>query len=63
LPPPLPIGGGGRQRPVFPGRGVWRSLRDVANDVLTDGVLRTILGALRACPPPNLPLEGGGDSV
>jgi len=37
-------------------------LRDAADDVSadTDGVLRTILGALRACPPPNLPLKGGG---
>jgi len=37
-------------------------LRDVANDAPAniDGALRTILGALRAYPPPNLPLKGGG---
>jgi hypothetical protein len=62
LPPPLPLWGGGGKRPSFPGRGVWRSLRDAANDVLAniDGVLRTILGALCADPPPNLPLKGEG---
>ena len=37
-------------------------MRDAANDVLAniDGVLRTILGALCADPPPNLPLKGEG---
>jgi hypothetical protein len=42
-------------------------LRDGANDALAnaDGVLRTILGALRACPHPTSPARGEplGESV
>jgi very-short-patch-repair endonuclease len=40
----------------------YRVIRFWNNDVLanTEGVLHTILDALRAAPHPDLPLEGGG---
>jgi very-short-patch-repair endonuclease len=43
----------------------YRVVRFWNNDVLanTDGVLRTILHALRAAPHPDLPLKGGGAKI